>query len=79
MWAEPAGEIRFSAPDEWTACAELSAPEGRFRFSMTSRTLCVRRTGGTGEGRPFALRFDTLPVLEGLDGGSVLLRLGEFG
>lgn len=77
--AEPAGEIRFSAPDEWTACAELSAPEGRFQFCMTSRTLCVRRTGGAGEGRPFALRFDTLPVLEGLDGGSVLLRLGEFG
>ena len=33
-----------------------------------------RRSGGGGG--PLRCRFDTLPVLEGLDGGSVLLRAG---
>lgn len=74
--AEPTGRIDFSAPDEWTACALLTAPEGVFRFTMTERALRVEDTGGTG--LSFALHFDTLPVLQGLEGGSLLLRQGEF-
>lgn len=82
--SEPSGEISFFSPDEWTSCALLTAGNRRYLFRMFREGLTIERfpipDGGSGAqpDRPdpsvFSLRFDFLPVLEGVDGQTVRLR-----
>ena len=73
---EPAGQIRFSAPDQWTGQAMLQGPQGTFTLTFRPRQLRITWTGG---GKDLALRFDALPTLAGIHGRQVELCHRGFG
>ena len=61
-WREAEGKIRFHAPDEYSAVAELDTGEEIYRFTLQEDKMLVETESPAGE---FLLRFDTLPVCIG--------------
>ena len=68
--AEPTGKIRYFAPDEMTARAELWGEERLAALTMTPNQLQVSG--------PYGLCFDRLPVFQGWAEGKVTMAHQGF-
>ena len=68
--AEPTGKIRYFAPDEMTARAELWGEERLAALTMTPNQLQVSG--------PYGLCFDRLPVFQGWSEGKVTMAHQGF-
>ncbi len=76
-WWEPTGECRFSAPDEFTACASLQTRHTQYRFLLSQDSLLLETLYCPSEGS-FALVFDLLPVFKYMDGKSIFMEHHGF-